>query len=111
VLDLEHAVGNNALDHVELAIDQETEGHKVLQSAPTIMKEEETHTVPTILLIETSSRDNEGESLELTILLLHGESEDSGFVVQTHDEGRIVTLGRQDLNIELEVGFGPGTDC
>ena len=64
-----------------------------------------------MLLVEPSSRNDEGKSLEFTILLLHGESEDSGFVVQTHDKGWIVTLGRQDLNIKLEVGFGPGTDC
>jgi len=72
---------------------------------------EETYTIPTILLIEPSSRNDEGESLEFTILLLHGESENSGFVVQTHDKGWIVTLGRQDLNVKLEVGFGPGTAC
>ena len=69
------------------------------------------YTVPTILLVETSSRNDEGECLEFTLLLLHGESEDSGFIIQTHDEGWIITLGRQDLYVKLEVGFSLGTDC
>lgn len=65
-----------------------------------------THTVPSVLFIESSSGDNERKSIKLAILLFHGESEDSGFVIQAHDECWVIAYRRENLYVKLEVWLG-----
>lgn len=65
-----------------------------------------THTVPSVFLVESSSGHDEGKSIKLAILLFHGESEDSGFVIQAHDECWVIAYRREDLYVKLEVWFG-----
>jgi hypothetical protein len=66
------------------------------------------YTVPAVLLVETSAWNNERQCLELGLAVcvsftLHGESKDTGGVVQLLDEGRVIALGREYFDVKIEI--------
>lgn len=67
------------------------------------------YTIPAIFLIETSSWNDKGNSLELAILLLHGKSQDSRRIVQGLDERRVVAIRREDDDLKIQVRLGDRT--
>lgn len=61
------------------------------------------YTIPSILLVEAGTGDDEWQSLQLAILLLHGKRQYAWFVVQALYEGRIIAMWGEDLHIEFQI--------
>jgi hypothetical protein len=94
VLDLEDEVLDHALGHVHLAVDEQAEGDEVR--------------VPIVELVEARAGDDEGDALErfaaaTVVDLVHREREQARLVVEALHERGVVTLGGEDLDVEVEV--------
>lgn len=72
--------------------------------------------VPVVELVEPRAGDDEGDALERLLArrrvgaLPHGEGEDAWAVVQGLDEGRVARVGREELDLQVEMGLRLGAE-
>jgi hypothetical protein len=110
VLDLENEVIDNALSHLNLAINEKSEGDEIgIPVVELCVKQSATgdyKLAGLTDLVETSARYDERDALESSaatpiVDFVHGEGQNARFAVQTLDKTGVTRIGREDLDVQV----------